>query len=49
MKLRYLLFPFLLFARQPGMDKPCVVILAALAGSIALWAVVISGAVKVIV
>jgi hypothetical protein len=49
MKLRYLLFPFLLFARQPGMDKPCVVILAALVGSVALWGILAAGAVKVLV
>lgn len=48
MKLKYLLFPFLLFARQPGFDGPCAVVLLALAGSIALWGAVIAGAVKVI-
>lgn len=49
MKLRYLLFPLLLFARQPGMDKPCIIILAALVGSVAIWGAVIAGAVNVIV
>ena len=46
--MKYLLFPFLLFARQPGMDKPCIVILAALVGSVALWGALAVGAVKVI-
>jgi hypothetical protein len=49
MKLRYLLLPFLLFARQPGFDKPCAVVLLALVGSVALWAAVIAGAAKVLV
>jgi len=46
--MKYLLFPFLLFARQPGFDKPCAVVLLALAGSVALWGAIIAGAVKVV-
>jgi hypothetical protein len=46
----YLLFPLLaLMARAPGTKDQCLITLAAMVGSLALWAALAAGAVKVLV
>jgi hypothetical protein len=49
-KLRlYLLFPLLLLARAPGTKDQCLITLAAMVGSMALWAALVTGVVKTLV